>query len=182
MVEVAGRDIPLDSLGKHCAAVIITNRRDNAVIVLDMGGGYGGPAFEHLRDNSFKVIPYKGAEKSMHRTADRQLSFFNKRSQVIWQFREALDPNQDGGSPIALPNDQSLMADLTAPTFEVGPRGIKVETKEDVVKRLGRSTDRGDAVVMAWYSGGRRLIAGRLISSRGRKPEVITKKSRRNRR
>ena len=111
-----------------------------------------------------------------------QLGFTNKRSQAIWQFREALDPNQDGGSPIALPNDPALLADLTAPTFEVGPRGIKVETKEDVVKRLGRSTDRGDAVVMAWYSGGRRLIAGRLISSRGRKPEVITKKSRRNRR
>src|SRR3546814_3250182 len=56
-------------------------------------------------------------------------------------------------SPIALPPDPMLVADLTAPTFTVPPRGIKVESKEDVCKRLGRSTDRGDAVVMAWSAG-----------------------------
>ena len=180
MIEVAGRDIPADSLGKHCAGVIVANRRDDATIILDMGGGYGGPTFEHLRDNKFDVVPYKGAEKSMHRTADRQLGFFNKRSQVIWQFREALDPNQDHGSPIALPEDPALMADLTAPTFEVGPRGIKVESKEDIVKRLGRSPDKGDAVVMALYGGTRRLVDGFFTSSSGRKPEVITKRSKRD--
>ncbi len=182
MHETPGHEIPLDSMGRFCAGIIVANRLHDAAIIIDMGGGYGGSMFEHLRENRIEALPYKGAEKARGRTADRQLGFTNKRSQAIWQFREALDPNQDGGSPIALPNDPALLADLTAPTFEVGPRGIKVETKEDVVKRLGRSTDRGDAVVMAWYSGGRRLIAGRLISSRGRKPEVITKKSRRNRR
>ena len=81
---------------------------------------------------------------------------------MIWQFREALDPNQDGGSPNALPNDQALMADLTAPTFQVGSRGIKVETKEEIVKRLGRSPDRGDAVVMAWAGGDRRFGDGHV--------------------
>ena len=45
------------------------------------------------------------------------------------------------------------MADLTAPTFEVTPNGIKAESKEDVCARLGRSTNKGDAVVMAWYQG-----------------------------
>jgi hypothetical protein len=182
LIEVPGRDIPLDSLGKHCAAVIVTNRRHEASVILDMGGGYGGPTYEHLKENGVDVVPYKGAEKSLRRTADRQLGFYNKRSQVIWQFREALDPNQDGGSPIALPDDTTLMADLTAPTFEVGSRGIKVETKEDIVKRLGRSPDRGDAVVMSWYGGTRRLVGGHFTSSRGRKPEVITKRSRRQRR
>src|SRR3546814_8203497 len=81
------------------------------------------------------------------------LGFYNKRSETIWRFREALDPSQPGGSPIALPPDPMLVADLTAPTFTVPPRGIKVESKEDVCKRLGRSTDRGDAVVMAWSAG-----------------------------
>lgn len=182
MLETLGRDIPQDRLGRHCAGIIVANRRQEAAIIIDMGGGYGGSMFEHLRDNRIHPLPYKGAEKSVHRTADRQLGFTNKRSQAIWQFREALDPNQDGGSPIALPDDPALMADLTAPTFEVTPRGIKVETKEEVVKRLGRSTDRGDAVVMAWYGGERRLVDGRLISPRNRKPEVITKKTRRRRR
>jgi hypothetical protein len=70
-------------------------------------------------------------------------------------FREALDPGQPGGSPIALPPDPKLVADLTAPTFEVTPNGIKAEPKEKVCERLGRSTDRGDAVVMAWFEGPR---------------------------
>ena len=45
------------------------------------------------------------------------------------------------------------MADLTAPSFTVTPNGVEVESKEDVCDRLGRSTDRGDAVVMAWFEG-----------------------------
>ena len=62
------------------------------------------------------------------------------------------------------------------------PRGIKVETKEEIVKRLGRSPDRGHAVVMAWYGGDRNLIDGHLTTSYGRKVEVITKKFKRQRR
>ena len=46
-----------------------------------------------------------------------------------------------------------MMADLTAPTFETTPNGIRAESKEKVCERLGRSTDRGDAVVMSWFDG-----------------------------
>ena len=35
--------------------------------------------------------------------------------------------------------------------------GRLLEPKEDVVSRLGRSTDRGDAVVMAWHEGQRMI-------------------------
>jgi hypothetical protein len=118
-----------------------------------MGGGYGGLAFEQLRANEINCVPYKGAEESSRRTADGQLGFTNKRSETHWRFREALDPGQPGGSPIALPDDPALIADLAAPTFTVTPRGIKVEPKEEVCKRLGRSTNKGDAVVMAWTYG-----------------------------
>ncbi|MGH6716157.1 MAG: terminase [Bradyrhizobium sp.] len=157
-VAVPGKRTPF---GKDVAGLIIANRRDNALVVIDLGGGYGGAAFEHLRSNDpdFPVKGYKGAEKATGRTADRRLKFVNMRSQAIWRFREALDPSQPGGSPIALPEDPMLIADLTAPTFEVGPNGIKVESKEDVCARLGRSTDRGDAVVMAWSGGEHGLVA-----------------------
>ena len=56
-----------------------------------------------------------------------------------------------------LPPDSKLVADLTAPTFSVTPNGLKAETKESVCDRLGRSTDRGDAVMMAWFEGPRML-------------------------
>jgi hypothetical protein len=45
------------------------------------------------------------------------------------------------------------VADLTAPTFKVGPNGIRAESKEKVCERLGRSTDKGDAAVMSWWTG-----------------------------
>ena len=54
-----------------------------------------------------------------------------------WKFREALDPNS--GLDIALPPDPELMADLAAPTWELTTRGIQIELKEKIIKRLGRS-------------------------------------------
>jgi len=71
-----------------------------------------------------------------------------------WGLREALDP--DYGIEIALPPDPALQADLTTPRYEVRPGEIPkilVESKKDIKKRLGRSTDKGDAVVYAWSAG-----------------------------
>lgn len=141
--------------GKIVAGFVVSERTDNAYVVIDMGGGYGGETYGILKDNisNERLKGHKGAEGSVQRTKDKQLKFFNKRSQVLWRFREALDPSQDGGSHVALPPDPELKADLTVVTYEVGSRGIKAMTKADVVKKLKRSPGRGDAVVMAWSHG-----------------------------
>ena len=155
MIEIPGKEIPMDRAGSYCAGQIISFRRDLAMVTVDLGGGYGGSMYEHLKTNHVEVVGYKGAEQSTRRSRDGKLHFSNKRSAALWLFREALDPGQPGGSPVALPPDPVLMADLTAPTFDVGPRGIQAESKEKVCERLGRSTDRGDAAIMAWYEGPR---------------------------
>ena len=171
--QARGKDIPMDAIGAHSAGVVVAHRRDGAAVVLDMGGGYGGPTYERLTDNGVAVVPYKGAEGSTARTADKKLGFVNKRSEALWRFREALDPSQEGGSPIALPDDPALVADLTAPVFEVTPRGIKAESKDDVVKRLGRSPDRGDAVIMAWTTGNTIANVKGGWPRRGTPPNVV---------
>jgi hypothetical protein len=154
MIVVPGKDIPSEMAGRYAAGIVITHRRDRAAVVVDMGGGYGGPMYEHLKANEVDCVGYKGAEAAVGRTADGLLAFTNKRTAALWRFREALDPGQEGGSPIALPSDDAeLIADLTAPTFTITPNGIKAESKEDVCKRLGRSTNKGDAVMMAWTYG-----------------------------
>lgn len=180
LVVVPGKATPD---GTSVAGLMVANRRGQSVVVIDMGGGYGGAALEHLRANGVDVVGYKGAEASMARTRDRQYGFYNKRSQAIWQFREALDPAQEGGSPVALPDDPILLADLTAPRFEVGPRGIKIETKEDVCARIGRSPDRGDAVVMCWSEGPQGMAARMNAGGRrfGAAPKVIVGRSGRHR-
>lgn len=54
---------------------------------------------------------------------------------------------------MALPRDPELISDLTVLDFEVLSRGIKVTPKDKVVKILGRSPDKGDAVAMSWDGG-----------------------------
>ena len=166
--------------GDEVAGLIVARRRNGCTIVIDMGGGYGGAAKMRLEDNGVDVTGYKGAEGSNRRTEDRQFGFFNKRSEAIWRFREALDPGQDGGSPIALPPDPELVADLTAPTYEIGSRGVKVLSKEKVIEKLGRSTNKGDAVVMCWSAGPKLQTHGNMWrkaikehSGSGRKPKVV---------
>ena len=140
-------------LGSDGAGHVVAARRDNCDIVLDMGGGYGGSTFTVLQQNQIPVQSHKGSSKSYKRTKDRKLGFTNKRTEVYWMFREALDPDQLGGSPVMLPPDPELVADLTAVTYEVTNRGIKALDKDEVVKVLGHSPDKGDAVVIAWSSG-----------------------------
>ena len=156
-VVIEAKSIPMDRSGAYCAGQVVSYRRDDAEVIVDMGGGYGGPTYEHLKVNKVEVFGYKGAEASTRRSADKKLTFTNTRSAALWLFREALDPGQPGGSPIALPDDPELMADLTAPTFEPSPNGIKAEPKDKVTERLGRSTNKGDAVVMAWFHGAKQI-------------------------
>jgi hypothetical protein len=191
LVKTPGSEIPQDKAGAHSAGLVLRTRRDGALVVVDMGGGYGGPLYEHLKANEIESIAFKGAETSTRRSRDGKLKFVNKRTAAYWLFMEALDPNQPGGSPIYLPDDRRLFAGLTAPTFEVTPHGIKLEPKVKhdpktgkvvggVAAKLGFSPDEADAVVMAWYEGPKRIshaldwmerteIGGRLV----RRPQVL---------
>jgi hypothetical protein len=184
-IEIPGKDIPMSSAGSFCAGLVISHRLHLAEIIVDMGGGYGGPLYEHLKANEddpvhSRVKGFRGAESTNRRSIDGKYKFTNKRSAAYWLFREALDPGQPGGSPIALPDVPKIIADLTAPTFEVTPNGIKLEPKEHVVERIGRSTDYGDAITMAWFEGARwsdsasewmeQGVAGRRVN---RYPSVI---------
>jgi hypothetical protein len=149
--------------GSAMAAQVVTHRRGACPIVVDVGGGYGTDVSSRLRENGITPVPFNGSNASTARAAEG-LKFYNARAEAYWTFREELNPDRDGGSQIALPPDDELAADLTAPTFEVRTGGILVESKESIRKRLGRSTNKGDAVVMACGPGNKavkRDIAGR---------------------
>lgn len=150
LIVKKGKDTPD---GSSVAGLILQYRRGNPDIVIDMGGGYGGSAKEHMEQNGIKVIGYKGASGSKARDKSGIMKFCNKRSEAYWKLREALDPSQDGGSQIMLPDDPELLSDLASPLLDMKFDGIKIEAKEDLKKRIGRSPDKGDAVVMAWSSG-----------------------------
>lgn len=150
LVEVPGKDTPE---GKDIAALVVKYRRDACPVVLDMGGGYGGSAREQLESNGIKCIPFKGTKASTETVRGSKIGFPNERSAAYWNFRNALDPSQPGGSRICLPDDQRLISELCTPEYRYQNNKYKVETKEEVVSRLGRSTDYADAIIYCWYGG-----------------------------
>ena len=171
LVTARGGDTPRPS---DVAGMVVKVRRNGAAVVVDVGGGYGGGVKERLEENGVPVRPFNGAGESGSRTADKQLPFVNKRAEAAWRFREALDLDQDGGSVIALPPDPQLLADLTSIRWKLTGRGIQIESKEDLKapERLGRSPDRGDAVIMAWSEGDKAIIASMKRQLRIPKPAI----------
>jgi hypothetical protein len=126
--------------------------------------GIGVGVFNRLRRLNVRVHGFVGSQ-AVHGATDRtgELTFANKRSAAYWHVRELLDP-VNGPDNLAIPRDPDLLADLTVPRWKIKTGAIiQVEPKEDVSKRLGRSPDCGDAVVMTFWptsaSGARALAA-----------------------
>ena len=156
--------------GSTMAGQIVIHRRANAPVIVDMGGGYGGDVTARLKENGIAYQAFNGANKSTAIGADN-LRFVNARAEAWWRFREELNPDREGGSVIALPEDPELLGDLATPTFDVRTNGIQIESKEEIKKRLGRSPDKGDAVVMCLAPGNRAVK--RQIGERRAAPRVI---------
>lgn len=154
LIAYPGKDTPD---GKVVAGLVIKHRRDGAEVIVDLGGGWGGDAYGHLKENGIDTKGYMGVKGSTKRSSDHVFKFKNVRTEAYWRFREALDPSQPQGSTIMLPPDNELVADLCAPRYRVVGKidkaVLELESKNDVCDRLGRSTDKGDAAVMAWWSG-----------------------------
>jgi hypothetical protein len=157
--------------GSAVAAAVVTLRRDRCVVVVDVDGGWGGDTVARLKDNGIPVTGFKGSGASHAKARNRQLSFYNKRAEAWWRMREELDPERDFGSALALPPDASIKADLAAPRWEMTLRGVKIEDKNQIRKRLGRSPDDGDAIVMCLSEGTRAAAAELRRAQRDARPE-----------
>lgn len=151
--------------GPAVAGLVIAALRDASPIHIDVIG-VGSSPYDFLVQANQQIEGVNVAEKAI--TADGspktdrsgKLRFFNQRTELWWMMREALDPAYDNG--IALPPSQKLKADLCCPRWRMKDSAvIQVESREDIVKRIGRSPDYGSAYVLA------------LIDTRKRKPESI---------
>jgi hypothetical protein len=112
--------------------------------------GIGAGVVDRLKEQGKAVKAFNASEHTDAKDRSGELGFINKRSAAWWRLRELFDPAN--GHEIALPPDDLLTGDLTAPHWRDMSAGkIAVESKEDIRKRLGRSTDDGDAVVMAFW-------------------------------
>lgn len=148
------REFIADSARDTMRVVGLVQARGIGRPVVD-AAGVGAGVYDRLRElGGVRPVAYVGAGGVKGwRDNSGKLGAVNVRSAAYWNMRQLLDPAND--PEIALPPDDLMISDLTAPTWEVMsgvPAKIKVEPKDKVVERLGRSPDRGDAVVMGFWA------------------------------
>jgi hypothetical protein len=114
--------------------------------------GVGTGVVDRLREQKIKVDAFMGSGKAKYKDRTGELTFLNRRAESWWGLRDLLNPVF--GHELAIPGGDdygSLTGDLIAPKWDQTSSGyIKIEDKDDIIKRLGRSPDEGDAVVMAF--------------------------------
>jgi hypothetical protein len=139
VAETSGRD-----LMQTCGLITETARRVQAVhgrwpIVVIDDVGLGGGVTDRLRElrDIPRIVDFNGGRKASSR------DYPNRRSELWFRFAEVL-PLLDVD-----PADEELAADLLAPTYSLASDAKRVvEPKANTKKRLRRSPDRADAVML----------------------------------
>jgi hypothetical protein len=117
-------------------------------MVIDITGGLGAGPYDQLKADGYPVVAWTSSEAPMSKEHPRSdlLQFKNRRAEQYWTLRELMEQGEVGIDP----DDLTLQAQLYGIQWWVDPQGkIVIEKKEDMVKRLGRSPDHADAVMMA---------------------------------
>jgi hypothetical protein len=128
--------------------------------------GIGAGVLHRMRELALSAEGFVAGRKTDYTDQSGELGFQNWRSAAWWITREMLDP--ESGFDVCLPPDDMMIGDLTAPKVKqvASASKIVVEAKEDVIKRLKRSTDVGDAVVQA-------LVGPHLVRELSQTDEVV---------
>ena len=134
--------------GAIVAGLVVALAKDAAPCHIDTIG-VGSSVVDHLNGNGVHTVAINGAATADEGARDKatgKLKFRNKRAQCYWRLRELLEPRN--GHNVSLPLDMGLKADLCSLHWKLTSSGILVESKDELKKRLGRSPDLGDAVVL----------------------------------
>lgn len=107
---------------------------------VDATGGYGASVIDFLRtEGTMDVISVV-----YNANATKPEQYANKRTEMWVKMRDWI---RNGGS---LPKDEYLKKDLLTPLLFFNGTKFKLESKEDIRKRLGRSPDRADALAQTF--------------------------------
>ena len=117
--------------------------------------GIGAGVVDRLREQGCDVVGVNFSAGTKATDASGEVEMLNVRAAAWWGMRERL---MEG--VLILPPDDELTGDLVSPRYSYTSAGkLQVESKEHIRKRLGRSPDIGDAVVLAWHVPSSRTIA-----------------------
>lgn len=142
------------ALGVRIAVMMATRDIADRHVGVDVGGGYGGGTVDKLKELGRYVVPINPGSSAAPRLDETLLEeegsavreevlYRNLRAQMAW--RLMLDLQMDR---VALPPDRELHEDLRSMRWKSVFGKIRVEEKAEIIARLGRSPDKGDAVLM----------------------------------
>lgn len=150
---------------------------------IDTTGGIGaGPADrvrEVINDPDYIQLGFRhevyDSEMASAPLHDPHERFLNLRAQLYWELREKFEKNE-----IAIPSDgfgEELANELSQIKFKILPGGkIKIELKEELKKRLLRSPDLADALMVSY--GSPTLSEFVLQTNESRRPEPLPEPNR----
>jgi len=126
---------------------------------VDATGGFGTAVLDMLEYQG-QLINTTGVHFSQSATEEER--FANVRAEMWWKVREWLERGA------ALPDNEDWGRDLCAPQYKFEGEKIRLEKKEEIKKRIGRSPDMGDALALTFRFP---IIEG-LTNAGGVEPEV----------
>lgn len=147
IVEIPGKEVPNGRLG--AMRVLMELDYPHAAVIIDITGTAGGDLFGVLTlvNPQLPVYAFVASGRSEYRDDSMKLRMRNKRTEMYWRLRDALNPRNP--NPLELPPNRELRAELTAHRAYVYVEGIGVEDKDEIIKRVGRSPDLADALAMS---------------------------------
>lgn len=107
--------------------------------------GLGAGVYDICRSRGIKLTEIVSGSKPLEIKED-PFSYRNLRSQMLWHYRERL---RESKARIAIEDDQFEEEAISLRYGISNEKVIAAESKEEIKKRLGRSTNRLDAVVYA---------------------------------
>jgi hypothetical protein len=132
------------------------NRNRNAFVSIDTIGE-GAGVYSRVNEvlSSPYVISCKYSEAA--KSKDKELTditgqnkFANMRAYLFWSVRDWLDPKNETGA--MLPPDDEFSEEASEIHWSFRSDGkILIEPKEDIIKRIGRSTDKFDSLANTFY-------------------------------
>ena len=114
-------------------------------IVIDCDG-LGIGVYDVLYKRGLPVYEFKGS------FSPRDPEYFNARSEAYFNVRNLLNPDpRINSEPLELPPDDDLMHELCSINWDIRNGRKRIEDKKEFKKRLGRSPDKADSLIYAFY-------------------------------
>lgn len=132
---------PSTADGPLLAGKVVFTHRERKVerVFVDNTGGWGGSVIDNL-----KYSPRIDVTPVVYNSSAQDSRYFNKRAEMWIRMRDWI---KNGG---CLPNDPQLAEELLAPKMFFFQGKMRLEDKEQIKLRLGRSPDRADALAQTF--------------------------------